>query len=77
MEDDEDSIQELSKQMTPSQLSILRSKLREQVDRHNLYQHYSGEKTFVSSSNFHLQIEFDNLQKAKQIKSILEKIKRV
>lgn len=63
--------------MTPNQLNLLRQKLREQVERHKLRHYYSGDYTLVSSSNFHLQIEFDNFQKAREIKSIIERIKRV
>lgn len=63
--------------ITSTQLSLLRNKLREQVELHKLQQHLSGSQIRVSSSHFHLQIEFDNAQKAKEIKGILEKIKRV
>lgn len=55
---------------------MLRTKLRERVERHNLRQHYSGEHAMVSSSNFHLQIEFPSYAKSREVKTVIEKIKR-
>lgn len=47
------------------------------MERHKLRQHYSGDYTMVSSSNFHLQIEFESFQRAGEVKKVIEKIKRV
>ena len=71
------SVLQNTSKISASQLSVLRTSLREQVERQKLYHRFSGNEKRVCNSPFHLQAEFDTAHGARQAKRLLEKIKRV
>jgi len=52
-------------------MSVLKKKLREQVHIQHQF------RSHVESSPFHLQIEFENMQNAREFKALLRKNKSI